>query len=112
MGVEAGTKNSLCWLLEGRGCWGVLYSVLCDDSVHSNLPFGNCCENFFCTVNHDSIWPPFSGKYMVYILKPFLFPSRIPCGINLFVSTSQMADWDPADDPDYFVLSFQRLSEQ
>lgn len=67
-----------------QGLLGLYYPALCDDSVHPNLPFGNCCENFFCTVNHDSIWPSFGGEYMVYILKPFLFfPSEIPCGINL-----------------------------
>lgn len=76
--------------------------VLCDDSVHLNLPFGSCC-----TVNHDSIWPSFGGECMVYILKPFLFsPLEIPCGINLFVSTNQMAVWDLPDDPEYPVLSF------
>ncbi|KAL6079176.1 hypothetical protein STEG23_017726, partial [Scotinomys teguina] len=55
-----GMKSQLPLLPSGRqGLLGMLYSVLCDDSVHPNLPFGNCCENFFCTVNHDSIWPSF-----------------------------------------------------
>lgn len=73
MEVEArgpGTKNRL-YSFPVAGLRGLHYHVLCDDSVHPDLPFGNCCENFFCTVNHDSIWPSFEGECMVYILKPF-----------------------------------------
>ena len=89
------------------GLLALSYHVLCDDSVYPNLPFGNCCENFFCTVNRDSIWPSFGGECVVYILKPFLFfPLEIPCGINLFVNTNQMVVWDPPDDPEYAALSF------
>ena len=56
---------------------------------------------------------PHLGVSTWFIYESHLFfPLEIPCGINLFVSTSQMAVWDPEDDPEYFVLSFQRLSEQ
>ena len=48
----------------------------------------------------------------LYIKAISFFPLEIPCGINLFVSTNQMAVWDPLDDIEYTVLSFSRLSEE
>ena len=42
----------------------------------------------------------------LYIKAISFFPLEIPCGINLFVSTNQMAVWDPLDDIEYTVLSF------
>lgn len=44
------------------------------------------------------------GLYIKVI--SFFSPLEIPCGINLFVSTNQMAVWDPPDDREYAVLSF------
>lgn len=83
--------------------------MLCDDSVHPNLPFGNCCENFFCTVNHDSIWPSFGGKYMVYILKPFLFPSRNTMWHQFVCKHKSNGSLGSCR---WSRISFQRLSEQ
>lgn len=48
----------------------------------------------------------------LYIKAISFFPSEIPCGINLFVSTNQMAVWDLPDDAEYAVLSLSRASEQ
>ena len=55
------------------------------------------------------IWGWMHGLYIKAIS---FFPLEIPCGINLFVSTNQMAVWDPLDDIEYTVLSFSRLSEE
>lgn len=49
------------------------------------------------------IWGWVHGLYIKAIS---FFPLEIPCGINLFVSTNQMAVWDPQDDVEYAVLSF------
>ena len=42
----------------------------------------------------------------LYIKVISFFPLEISCGINLFVSTNQMAVWDTPDDVEYAVLSF------